>query len=77
MSWLYNELTPHCIASYDKWDQRYIKQKLRDKMFDIRSVADRGEVVSYKWDCKEGVPEGAKIICFHGKPRPKEVAWLE
>lgn len=32
-----------------------------------------GRVVSYKAHCGRGVPPGAKVVCFHGKPRPWEV----
>lgn len=28
---------------------------------------------SYKRNCKNGVPKDAKIICFHGKPRPHQI----
>ena len=41
-----------------------------------RNTADRwqdvvpGQVVSYKVHCAKGVPPGARIICFHGQPRP-------
>lgn len=31
------------------------------------------EVASYKVHCRTGVPEGAKVVCFHGKPRPWNV----
>lgn len=32
------------------------------------------EIVSYKKDCKNGtVPRNAKIVCFHGNPRPHAV----
>ncbi|MEA1909917.1 MAG: hypothetical protein U9M89_02770 [Patescibacteria group bacterium] len=42
------------------------------------------DVVSYKAHCCEGrnprrfksIPEKAKIICFHGKPRPWEIIEL-
>ena len=27
-------------------------------------------IVSYKVHCKKGVPKGASVVCFHGKPRP-------
>ena len=27
-------------------------------------------VVSWKLHCKQGIPERADIVCFHGKPRP-------
>lgn len=29
-----------------------------------------GAIVSYKVHCKQGVPDGTKAVCFHGKPRP-------
>lgn len=32
-----------------------------------------GAVVSYKKHCRDGVPEGARVVCYHGKPRPWEV----
>lgn len=36
-----------------------------------------GRVVSYKSSrvYQDGVPEDAAIVCFHGRPRPKEIAW--
>lgn len=32
-----------------------------------------GQVVSYKVHCQKGVPPDARVVCFHGKPRPWEV----
>lgn len=32
-----------------------------------------GAVVSYKKDCLTGVPRSARVVCFHGKPRPWQV----
>lgn len=32
-----------------------------------------GQIVSYKVHCQHGVPADARVICFHGKPRPWEV----
>ena len=32
-----------------------------------------GAVVSWKKHCGSGVPDGARVVCFHGKPRPWEV----
>jgi len=29
-----------------------------------------GKIVSFKRDCQDGIPNGACIVCFHGKPRP-------
>jgi hypothetical protein len=35
-----------------------------------------GQVVSYKAHVKgKGVPNGARVVCFHGKPKPRELAW--
>jgi hypothetical protein len=28
------------------------------------------EVRSYKAHCRDGVPRGTKVVCFHGRPRP-------
>lgn len=32
-----------------------------------------GALVSYKKQCRDGVPDGARVVVFHGKPRPWEV----
>ncbi len=32
-----------------------------------------GAVVSWKKHCAGGVPAGARVVCFHGAPRPWEV----
>jgi hypothetical protein len=32
-----------------------------------------GQIVSWKVHCQHGVPPEARVICFHGKPRPWEV----
>jgi hypothetical protein len=31
------------------------------------------QVVSYKVHCTHGIPPDARVLCFHGKPRPWEV----
>jgi hypothetical protein len=33
------------------------------------------QVVSYKVHAKNGVPANARVVCFHGKPKPRELAW--
>lgn len=37
-----------------------------------------GRLVSYKVHCQRGLPTGASLVCFHGRPRPTEVdePWL-
>ena len=35
-----------------------------------------GQIVSYKKDVKgNGIPENARVICFHGRPRPRDLNW--
>ncbi len=29
-----------------------------------------GQIISYKVDCQQGVPDNARVVCFHGEPRP-------
>ncbi len=36
-----------------------------------------GALVSYKKQCLDGVPDGARVVVFHGKPRPWEVEKLK
>lgn len=31
-----------------------------------------GQIVSYKVHCQEGMPRGARVVCFHGKPKPHD-----
>ena len=32
-----------------------------------------GAVVSYKKECQDGVPEDARVVCYHGRPKPWEI----
>lgn len=43
-------------------DQEYITAN-----FQVEPI-EPGLIVSYKYHCKQGVPEGARVVCFHGKP---------
>ena len=38
-----------------------------------------GKVLSYKRDCKNGLPVDSAIVRFHGNPRPHEVrdGWVK
>lgn len=51
-----------------KTDQHYIAHKLKDVHF-----FDPKQVVSYKHDhCEDGIPDDARIIVFHGYPKPPD-----
>jgi hypothetical protein len=56
-----------------KGDQQFIEKIMPDADF----FQDRlpGQVVSYKLNCRRrGVPSYARIVCFHGNPRPHEMS---
>ena len=40
---------------------------------------DMGKIKSYKFHCKQGLPEGTSLVCFGGHPKATEVKadWLE
>lgn len=50
-------------------DQAFLEKLYMDRAERWQDVHP-GVVVSYKVHCRKGVPEDAKVICFHGRPRP-------
>ena len=56
-------------------DEYHVVGKLEQAKWHIDVVQDIVKVASYKWECKDGVPEGTSVVCFHGKPRPHEIGW--
>lgn len=62
------------IAKYNKWDQEYIIDSLKEKDVEIETMQScLSGIYSYKHHCKDKIPDRSRIICFHGKPRPHEV----
>lgn len=64
------------MARFQAWprlgDQGFLMEHLAD-------AARWGENVrSYKVHCRQGLPEGTDVVCFHGKPRPWDVVadWI-
>lgn len=53
-------------------DQRWIQNQ--DLKNDRKFWQDKypGEIVSFKSECRRGVPKNAKIICYHGTPSIEE-----
>lgn len=47
-------------------DQRWIQKLIPERKY-FQDVLP-GKIVSFKVDCVSGPPDGASIICFHGKP---------
>jgi hypothetical protein len=57
-------------------DQEYINALLKEKEY-VQDLYPK-EIVSYKKDCVDkykniNIPETARIICFHGPPRPHQI----
>jgi hypothetical protein len=61
----------------DGGDQAWIEktQPTADRLQDLFP----GQLVSFKEHCREGIPAGANVVCFHGRPKPHEqpAAWIE
>lgn len=52
-------------------DQWFLEQFERP---DILQDLYPGAFVSYKTHCTKAVPADARVVCFHGRPRPHEVS---
>ena len=51
-------------------DQRYLEGALEPGAVTFWQDVVPGQVVSYKQHCRSGVPSGARVVCFHGHPKP-------
>ena len=70
---------PFWRALYEKHnDQIYISERLISRRIFVKEVQPEiGGVYSFKRFCREnGLPKDAKIVCFHGHPRPHEVTHI-
>jgi len=62
----------------DNWGDQGIIQRLTPVPPTKWQDVHPGRVVSWKMHCKAGVPHGASVVCFHGRPRPWETPlWSE
>lgn len=56
-------------------DQQFIERlRLADVTFWQDVVPE--QVVSYKLHCRTGIPAKARVVCFHGTPKPWDVSSL-
>ena len=56
-------------------DQEFITDLMGSPGGDI---AEMSGVYSYKYHCRQQLPTDAKVVCFHGNPKPNQVsdAWV-
>jgi hypothetical protein len=59
-------------------DQEFITL-LRDTQQIQMEYFHPAHVVSYKYHCRQGLPDDARVVCFHGKPDPHEISdeWVK
>ena len=56
-------------------DQAFLEEKLKGAPAKWQDVLP-GQVCSYKVHVKnKGVPQNCRVVCFHGRPKPRDVAW--
>lgn len=58
------------LISKFHWDQKYIANARQPDGF-VQELCPG--VYSYKHHCKQALPVDARVICFHGEPRPHQV----
>jgi hypothetical protein len=61
-------------------DQEFITEQMGEpRSYAAYGVTAMRGVVSYKYHCRQGLPEGARVVCFHGTPKPSEVSdsWVK
>ena len=56
----------HIASAGTYGDQWWIEQKVKNVMLWQDFFPD--QIVSFKVHCRKGLPEKAKIVCYHGKP---------
>jgi len=59
-------------------DQEWITHLRDNDQLNVRQL-DPALVKSYKYHCRDGPPAGCRVVVFHGKPDPDEVAdeWVK
>ena len=66
---------PHkWIDGLSAGDQEFIEYVYKDSAIRFQDLFPN-EIVSLKVHCKHKKPTDAKIVCYHGKPRPRELNW--
>lgn len=72
-SWLYRQFDPVYIKKFGG-EERYTTWQLLRNQVNVRTLQEEFDgFYSYKNDCRgKKMPSDAKVIAFHGKPRPRE-----
>lgn len=73
-SFVFKQFDPSTIDQYKKGDQEYISNVLAEfgETPDFLQDIVPG-IYSYKRNCHHRLPADARVVCFHGNPRPHEL----
>jgi len=79
-NYIYEQFQMKEVGEKFRGDQDYIGNQLVKKNKEIthwQSLVDG--IYSYKRHCLGGLPKDARIVCFHGRPRPCNIVekWVE
>jgi hypothetical protein len=68
---------PNVRTTCTRGDQEWIEKTAPGATF-WQEMAPN-QIVSYKVHCTEGLPQNARVVAFHGKPKPWEVdaSWIK
>ena len=73
-SFIYEQFASKMIKEYPAGDQEWISRALMAQGEEYSYYQDVVPgIYSYKRDCRPKKPNDARIVCFHGRPRPHEV----
>jgi len=63
----------NCGAYRGLWgDQEYITELFGEP--GTGTVAEMTGIYSYKYHCRQALPDDARVVCFHGEPKPGQVS---
>lgn len=71
---IYHEFRPEMMTKYPKGDQAYISSRMGGRGYPWVQLQNKIQISSYRRHCqgRRHAPGKAKIVCFHGYPRPHE-----
>ena len=72
-TYIYSQFNKKLIKEYPSGDQEYMSKKIKEKGGEFSFFQSLvKDIYSYKRNCRPNKPSNARIVCFHGKPRPHE-----
>jgi hypothetical protein len=72
--WDYFTANPEFAMTFHRGGDQFLFERFWLKTAKRWQDVLPGQVVSYKVHCQHGVPPDARVVCFHGQPRPWQAA---